>query len=1238
MDVIYDVPGDGSCLFHAIAHQLSSNMSASALRARVVTYLKANPRTPDGTHLSHFITSGSGNALSWDTYLLNLSGQAWGDHVTILGLSNMLNIDIKIYTTLGSNIVTVRPNNGNSLSTIQIGQMSETHYVGLDPISSSNSTSNNSSNVFTCNSIHVASTNSVAHVASSDFNISDSNIESSNCDSDPNTLDDATIQEGDEHLRQITGGAAMTSILLPQDPEVEAQIYSVAPAEGQHPLDIMTDPFFEEMINPTKFPYGIGGYNTERTRKIFLRKYFQQRLLDVDGRFSRDIEYILASQYIVESNQIRAAARNYIWQQKPNSHLTAREARNRAVISENIRNDKAYAFLKSVRGSPAYNQCTFYDLLAMVRQLGTPTWFLMLTAADMKWTDIFSVIARQHGITYTDEEISKLTFDEKSNWIRRNPVTAARHFQYRLHTFFNDFLKSSAQPLGKIVDFAIRIEFQSRGSPHAHTLIWVEEAPKFGIDDNKLVCDFIDKYVTCSIPREEGKLKEQVLLLQQHKHSSYCRRNKNCRFKFPHPPSKNTLITNPTTDHNSNDASKILAKVRKILVDGTTDVSLTELLRLAEVDPTDYSRAISYSTRGNTILLKREPSECNVNNYNAALLKAWGANMDIQYVLNAYACVMYVASYIMKAEKSMSELLCSVSEETRTDDLTAQLRKIGYAFLSNRDVPAQEVVYRILSMPLKMLSRTVVFVNTNTKEFRIAQLKDDTSLLSLADDDTNVFLKSLIDRYQHRPRSLQSMCLADFAANYSTDYRVCDDDEEKSDALPSIDGSMQETNKEIILTGGFGKMKKRGREAVIRFGKFNYESDPSNWYRSKLMLYYPWYNEDTDLLGGYSTYEEHYNNVHSVISANEKKYNFVYVDDIDVSLEGPPEHIWDEIAPSTEEGRSRALEEGSEVLTEITQEDIQANSDLHNVPQSLCVRFEAAANKEEIPPDQYRQLMRGLNSRQKDIVMFNRRWCKRAVIALRNNTRVEPYRVFLSGPGGVKKSHVIRLIQNDTIKLLRLSGEIGPNDVAVLLTAPTGVAAFNINGMTLHSAFLLGSGQLGHQQLSNEKANTRARLTNLKLVIIDEVSMVGSNLLFMLHKRLRQIKSVPEDVMFGDISVLAVGDLYQLPPVGQAPLFATVNDGSLASLHGSGSLWKDNFEMIELNEIMRQRGDSLFTELLCRVRTNSCTDEDIKILESRIITPVSHDYPSHALHVYRLNKDVDDRNKFMLNELALENE
>ena len=81
-------------------------------------------------------------------------------------------------------------------------------------------------------------------------------------------------------------------------------------------------------------------------------------------------------------------------------------------------------------------------------------------------------------------------------------------------------------------------------------------------------------------------------------------------------------------------------------------------------------------------------------------------------------------------------------------------------------------------------------------------------------------------------------------------------------------------------------------------------------------------------------------------------------------------------------------------------------------------------------------------------------------------------------------------------------------------------------------------------------------------------------------------------------------------------------------------VWIDEFQMIELDEIMRQRGDSIFSELLCRVRTNSCTSADIDILRSREIATDDPNYPTNALHVYRLNADVDSRNSLMLNKLA----
>ena len=95
----------------------------------------------------------------------------------------------------------------------------------------------------------------------------------------------------------------------------------------------------------------------------------------------------------------------------------------------------------------------------------------------MKWPDVIQCIAYQYGQTFTEDQVRNMTFQEKSKWLRSNPVTAARHFHYHLNTFFQKFLNSCANPLGKLTDYAIKIEFQARGSPHAHTLLWIEGAP-----------------------------------------------------------------------------------------------------------------------------------------------------------------------------------------------------------------------------------------------------------------------------------------------------------------------------------------------------------------------------------------------------------------------------------------------------------------------------------------------------------------------------------------------------------------------------------------------------------------------------------------------------------------------------------------------------------------------------------------------------------------------------------------
>ena len=90
-------------------------------------------------------------------------------------------------------------------------------------------------------------------------------------------------------------------MMYAENPERFREIIPVASAEGKRPLNFMTDPNFESMYNPDKFPCGTGTYRSSRPRKLTYRKYFNQRLLDADGRFAKDLDYLYVAQYIVEA-------------------------------------------------------------------------------------------------------------------------------------------------------------------------------------------------------------------------------------------------------------------------------------------------------------------------------------------------------------------------------------------------------------------------------------------------------------------------------------------------------------------------------------------------------------------------------------------------------------------------------------------------------------------------------------------------------------------------------------------------------------------------------------------------------------------------------------------------------------------------------------------------------------------------------------------------------------------------
>ncbi len=114
------------------------------------------------------------------------------------------------------------------------------------------------------------------------------------------------------------------------------------------------------------------------------------------------------------------------------------------------------------------------------------------------------------------------------------------------------------------------------------------------------------------------------------------------------------------------------------------DKTFGQLLEELDVSEHEYVLAVRSSINCPTILLKRSPNELRINNNNPACLHAWIANMDIQFVLAVYACAMYIFSYISKAQKGMSELLCKACAEAREGNanIKQQVRDIGNKFLN----------------------------------------------------------------------------------------------------------------------------------------------------------------------------------------------------------------------------------------------------------------------------------------------------------------------------------------------------------------------------------------------------------------------------------------------------------------------------------------------------------------------------------------------------------------------------
>ena len=201
--------------------------------------------------------------------------------------------------------------------------------------------------------------------------------------------------------------------------------------------------------------------------------------------------------------------------------------------------------------------------------------------------------------------------------------------------------------------------------------------------------------------------------------------------------------------------------------------------------------------------------------------------------------------------------------------------------------------------------------------------------------------------------------------------------------------------------------------------------------------------------------------------------------------------------------------------------------------------------------------------------------------------------IFLTGKAGTGKTTFLKYLKENCSK-------------NIIVAAPTGVAAINAGGVTLHSLFQLPfnpflptsaskSELLGKLKLNRQRQDL---LRKMELLVIDEISMVRCDTMDAIDTILRSVRR-KHDLPFGGVQLLCIGDLYQLPPVAKREEMEILQEYYSSEFFFDSLVIKEQMPMlIELNKIYRQKEDS-FVEILNKVRNNNMNEDDFEELHQR---------------------------------------
>lgn len=230
--------------------------------------------------------------------------------------------------------------------------------------------------------------------------------------------------------------------------------------------------------------------------------------------------------------------------------------------------------------------------------------------------------------------------------------------------------------------------------------------------------------------------------------------------------------------------------------------------------------------------------------------------------------------------------------------------------------------------------------------------------------------------------------------------------------------------------------------------------------------------------------------------------------------------------------------------------------------------------------------------------------------------------IFITGRAGTGKSTLLDYFRSITGK-------------EIVVLAPTGVAAVNISGQTIHSFFGFRPDVTVEKVKKAAKKKASPIYKNIDAIVIDEISMVRADLLDCVDAFLR-INGKAPGLPFGGTQMIFIGDLYQIPPV------VAGHDRNIFREHYESEYFFDakvyneiEIEYLELEKIYRQT-DQTFIELLNKIRNKTACDEDIELINRRVIGN-EDELPKDTIYLTTTNAMAEERNEKELARLPGKN-